>query len=85
MIKKDLSKKISSSYQSRWKSGINTAGSIPYGYIKNDETKWEIDPVAGEIVKVIFNMAAEGKGIEDICNYLNERQVPTPGEYLNGL
>ena len=82
MYSKDISKKILTALQTRWKSGINTATFLPYGYRRTEEKKWEIDPISGKVVRTVFELAMEGKRIRDICDYLNERQIPTPAEYI---
>lgn len=82
MYSKDISKKIISAYQSRWKAGINTTSFLPYGYRRTKDKKWEIDPVSGPVVRTVFELAMEGKCVSAICDYLNERQIPTPAEYI---
>ena len=82
MYSKDISKKILTALQTRWKSGINTATFLPYGYRRTEDKKWEIDPISGKVVRTVFELAMEGKRIRDICDYLNERQIPTPAEYI---
>lgn len=82
MYSKDISKKILTAYQSRWKAGINTTSFLPYGYCRTKDKKWEIDPVSGPVVRTVFELAMSGKRVRDICDYLNERQIPTPAEYI---
>ncbi len=85
MYSKDLSKKIKSAYRARWKAGINTSTVAPYGYIRQKDRSWAIDPEAAEVVKKIFSLASSGKDIKYIVDYLNKRKIPTPAEHLNGL
>ena len=55
---KDYSKKIRSSINAKMGNGefLPSAGSIPYGYIRNPENKHQlvVDPEAADVVKDIF-------------------------------
>lgn len=55
----------------------------PFGYIKSEEDRTRIipDPEAAEIVKKIFDIAADGVGITAIVRYLNENHISTPIQY----
>lgn len=83
MYCRDLSKKITSTLKAKWKEGINTSPFAPYGYIKQKDRTWIIDPEAGEVVKTIFELASSGKNVRYIVDYLNERKILTPAEYLS--
>lgn len=81
MYSKDLSKKLRSSFQVKWKEGKNPSGLVPFGYYikKGDKThQIQIDPEASEIVKRIFRLANEGKSTKRITEELNHDNVPTP-------
>lgn len=81
MYSRDLSKKLRSSFQTKWKSGADPSGSVPFGY-RREKTgagnRLVIDEEAAEIVKTIFDLANKGVGSKDIAEYLNARGVPTP-------
>ena len=83
LYSKDLSKKVKSAYRAKWKTGHSTSGRPPFGYIRDpeDKSQWLIEPVAAEIVKRIFRMAAEGSSGKDIVNALNADHILTPGQY----
>lgn len=49
----------------------------PYGYTKGDNKKLIVDEAESEVVKLIFQLAIEGKGTKVIANYLNEQNIPT--------
>lgn len=82
MYSKDLSKKIKSAYQTRWKKGISTATIPPYGYMRGEKkTDWVIDPDAAKIVRRIFKLASDGKKTSYIAEYLNKKKTMTPAVY----
>ncbi|MCL1820800.1 MAG: recombinase family protein [Oscillospiraceae bacterium] len=55
----------------------------PYGYIKNPDNpkSWIIDPEAAAIVRRIFQMSIDGKGIEQIADTLTKEKILTPISY----
>ena len=77
---KDISKKIRSTFKSKGDSGKHVASSPPYGYIKDlqDKNHWIVDEEAAEIVRRIFRMTLEGKGIYQICKMLEEEKIEIP-------
>ena len=81
---RDASKKIKSVYAAKAKSGKPTTNNPPYGFIKdpNDKDKWLVDPEAASVVKKIFQMTVEGKGIYQIASTLATEQVERPSYYL---
>ncbi len=80
---KDTSKKLKSALQTKWKQGISTAGRLPFGYVKDkiDPHKWVIDPEAASYVRLIFDLALKNYNTRMITDYLNEHNIPTPGQY----
>lgn len=76
---RDISRKVRSSYRIRGNSG-EPLSKPPYGYIESPDNpkKWIIDPEAAAIVKRIFQMSLEGKGIEQIARILQNDCVPIP-------
>lgn len=88
LYSKDISKKLKSALKVKWKNGKWTGSKPPFGYLKDEEHGcWKIDPVAGKYVRMIFDKAMEGCNTSQICYYMNEKKVPTPGKYnqMNGL
>ncbi len=59
----------------------------PYGYLKvsNDCDQLIIDPVASEVVKTMFQWAAEGAGLNTIAVRLNEIGYAAPSHYKRTL
>ncbi len=74
MYARDISRKIRSSHRIRGNSGEPLA-QPPYGYMKDPANKkrWIIDPVASLVVKDIFRMYLEGKGVDTIARALEDR------------
>lgn len=83
----DLSGNISNVFDTKRKKGEYIASWALYGYLKNPENKNEliIDPVASEIVKLIFKWYIEGKGLQKIANLLNQRNIPNPLKYKKDM
>lgn len=81
MYSRDLSRKLRSSFHTKWKSGSDPSGAVPFGY-RREKTgagnRLVIDEEAAEIVRMIFDLANKGQGSKDIAEYLNARNVPTP-------
>ena len=59
---KDTSNKIKSIFLTRMNEGKRCSGSIPYGYnrLPEDKQTLVVAPVASQVVKHIFELAAEG-------------------------
>mgnify|MGYP002624514270 FL=1 len=84
MYSRDLSGKVRSAMTTRAKSGQYMAAKVPYGYRKDPEDVHHllVDDEAAEVVRMIFDFAADGKNKHWICGYLNANGIPTPSEYL---
>jgi len=74
---RDISKKVSSAYETMAKNGKFVAGTPPYGYMLDPNDKHHLIPDENEveIVKKIFDMALSGKGRIKICKYLNDNGI----------
>jgi len=81
---RDTSRKIKAIYKSKGMSGKYTSSHALYGYVKSgeDKSRWEIDPVAAEVVRRIFRMTLEGYGPYQIASVLQAEKVPSPSYYL---
>ena len=77
MYSLDLSKKISLAMQTRTKNGTRLPVNARYGYKKGKDGRLEVDPEAAKVVKMIFQMAAEGTSFADITNELNRQAIAT--------
>ena len=82
---KDTSNKIKSIFLSRMSDGKRCSGSIPYGYNYNrlpeDKQTLVVDPVASQVVKHIFELAAESLTPPAIARQLTEEKVLIPSAY----
>ena len=80
---KDTSNKIRSIFNSRMSEGLRCSGSIPYGYnrLPGDKQTLVIDPVASEVVRRIFELAAEGNGPTAIARILTDEKILIPSSY----
>lgn len=74
---KDTSNKIKSIFLSRMSDGKRCSGSISYGYnrLPEDKQTLVVDPVASQVVKHIFELAAEGLTPPAIARQLTEEKV----------
>ncbi len=80
---KDTSNKITAVFQAKMREGIRCSGSIPYGYnrLPDDKQKLVVDPVASKVVKRIFELAASGKGNNEIARNLSADNILIPSAY----
>ena len=80
---KDISNKVRSSFEVKQNRGQFIGAFASYGYLKDPEQKGHLipDPVASQVVRRVFEMAANGIGQIRIAKVLNEEGVPCPSEY----
>jgi DNA invertase Pin-like site-specific DNA recombinase len=80
---KDISKKTRTACITKQKNGDFIGAYAPYGYMKSPEnrSKLIIDPETAPIVRQIFRWKAEGAGHNEICDTLNEADIPSPFRY----
>ena len=81
---KDISKKVRSTFQLKFKKGEIPSAAIPiYGYQFIPGTfKRIIDPETAPIVKLIFEMFIEGHCTKEIIKKINELKAYNPGYYM---
>ena len=81
---KDISLKITTSFESRKKQGQFMGRYPVYGYLKDPENKNHliVNPETSEIVKRIFQMRDSGMPLGAIAIQLNEEGIPSPARYL---
>ncbi len=87
---KDFSKKIRSSIHSKIGCGefLPSAGSIPYGYIRDERNRtFAIDKETAPVVRRIFEMREAGIAFNEIAKVLNAEGIPSPGHirFLRGI
>lgn len=81
-VPKDISRKRKASTHSRLSQGA-ALGASPYGYRRNENHDFEIDPDSSSAVIRIFDLALEGKRMADICRIMTEERYLTPLAYGN--
>ena len=85
----DLSEKITSSIRSRTQRGEYVYAARPFGYLIDPKNAGNIviDPVASKYIRMIFDLAIEGKGCGQIAKILNDAEIPIPNDYnvSNGI
>jgi len=79
----ETSEKIRAVFKSRMEKGLRCSGSVPYGYLKdpNDKNKLIVDPEPAEVVKRIYQLVMDGKGIKIIADILSDDGVLIPAAY----
>lgn len=82
MYARDTSKKIRAVQRAKGERGERVGTTIPYGYMKDTDKRLIPDPETAPIVKRIFEMCDEGKGVRKICDILTAEEVLTPSMYL---
>lgn len=80
---KDISNKVTSSFNTKRKNGEFIGTFPPYGYMKSPEDKHKliVDPEAAAVVRDIFRWRKEGAGVGQIVRKLNEGGIPGPTLY----
>jgi len=80
---RDISKKIRSSRRTQAIKGDYYGAFAPYGYVKNPENRRKliIDDEAAEVIKIMFDMAADGLGTYQIARRLTEARILVPSAY----
>lgn len=80
---KDTSNKIRAIFQARMQSGKRCSGSIPYGYRRDPEDKNHliVDSEPAQVVRQIFELAADGLGPRQIADRLTELHILIPSAY----
>lgn len=83
MYAQDISKKIKSALKIRFENGNFRGSFAPYGYIKdpNNKNHLLIDEEVRHIVRLIYDMALDGKGVRSISRYLSSQKILKPSAY----
>jgi len=82
---RDASRKVKASHKARGMSGKRLTFNPIYGFTldPNDKSKWIVDPEAAEVVRRIYALIIEGKGVCDIARIFNEERIERPSYYLH--
>jgi len=76
---RDTSKKIKAVFRAKGMSGKPITSQPVYGYLKDEDGEFVIDPEAAPVVKQIFSLCLAGNGPTKIARMLTEQNIPTPG------
>ena len=78
---KDIAKKQKAVIESKGNAGKRLTTKAIYGYKKDNNGQWIVDEEAAAIVKKIFQLCIDGKGIQMIANYLFANHIKNPSAY----
>jgi DNA invertase Pin-like site-specific DNA recombinase len=80
MYSADTSKKVHSSYLTKARNGQFTGCLAPFGYKKSEECKNKLEPDddTAPIVKLIYDLAKDGRGPNHIRRRLEDLRIPCP-------
>ncbi|MDR1059715.1 MAG: recombinase family protein [Clostridiales bacterium] len=83
----EVGRKIHATKQMNIRNGCFVGALPPYGYLKSPEDNHRLvaDPVAGPNVARMFEMAAGGKGVSAIAEWLNTGGAPAPLHYFHSI
>ena len=76
---KDTSKQIRAVFKTKGWSGTRLPPQAPYGDLRATEGNLSIDTETAPVVRLIFQLAAEGNGPGKIARRLRELEIITPG------
>ena len=83
LYSRDLSRRVKSAKKARAERGAFLSPYAPYGYVKDPEDKNHllVDTEAAEVIRRIFQMAADGAKTREIAAALNGEGVSSPKNY----
>ncbi len=83
MYAKDISRKIKSAKMQRAQNGLHISGQTPFGYKVSPYNRNQliIDEEAAPVVKLIFQLAEEGKSFSEISRILESKKYITPSAH----
>ena len=80
---KDVSKKVTSAKHAKMRKGDYMSTTALFGYRKmtDNKNRLEIDPIAADYVRKVFNLCLDGKSTGTIALEMNTEGIPTPMAY----
>ena len=84
---KNTSQKVRNVFKSKGMSGAPLTTNLPYGYLKDPESKngWIVDEEASKTVRQIFAWCVDGLGPTQIAKRLKAAKVSTPTEHWSNI
>ncbi len=82
---RETSKKIKRTFRKNITNGLFMGSQPPYGYLRNpnDKHKLIVDESVREIIVDIFNQCKKGMSINEIAQYLTNKEIPIPSIHTN--
>lgn len=80
---RDISKKQRAVVQNKGRSGGRLTNRPIYGYKYDENKNWIIDEEAAKVVRTIFDLYTNGKGMYEIANYLFANKIKAPSAHQN--
>ncbi len=71
----ELAEKVKRGFTENALNGRWNGGTVPFGYVVGKEQTLEIDPNTAPIVKLIYQMADDGKTVRDIHKHLDANSI----------
>jgi len=83
----EIGRKIRQTKQMNIRKGKFVGRLAPYGFMKSKDDKHQLvlDPYASPIVRTMFEMAAGGKGVTAILDWLNGNKILPPKRYYHSI
>ncbi|MBR1915485.1 MAG: recombinase family protein [Alphaproteobacteria bacterium] len=78
---KDIAKKQKAVIESKGNAGKRLTTRAIYGYQKDENGQWVVDAEAAPVVKKIFELCVNGKGVQQIANYLFANKIKSPSAH----
>ena len=79
----DLSENIRKTFDIKRKQGLHIGSFVCYGYKRSPDNKNKLvaDKEVSDVIKLIFNLYEQGKGVTKIAQILNDKGILTPTKY----
>ena len=80
---RDTSRKIRAVRRCAAENGKYMGYKAPYGYLRDPENKHYLvkDDLAADVVRKIFTLRSEGRGFQEIADFLNASGILSPRDY----
>lgn len=84
---KDISRKIISAFRTKQRNGEYIGLVAPYGYLKSGENKnkFVVDEETAPVVRKIFRLYLEGRGMDAIARILDGEGIDSPRKYRHRI
>ncbi len=59
-------------HRRRLEAGLPSSGRSRYGYVKNEDGRFEVEPITGAILREAYIRYTKGAGLQSLCAWLND-------------